>query len=86
MKLGSLIGVYSVPVVDQVMMYYRGELKNDNFNLGFECKEAKLFDYNNIPWEDIAFDANKRSLKFWNDNRNNGAVECFTFREHSHLE
>lgn len=85
-KLGSLIGVYSVPIVDQVMMYYRGYLNNDNFDLGMECQDAKLFNYDDIPWQDIAFDANKRSLKFWNLNKDNDAVECFTFREHVHLE
>lgn len=84
--LGNLIGVYSVPVVDQVMLYYRGELINDNFNIGYECEEAKLFDYNEIEWDKIAFDANKRSLQFWNNNRNNDAVEVFTFREHQFLK
>eukprot|EP01084_Bolivina_argentea_P038656 71488_1 len=78
--LGPLIGVYSVPYVDQIMLYFRGELKNEIFNLGEECQDAKLFDYNEIQWDKIAFDANKMCLKFWENNQDNNAVEMFTFR------
>eukprot|EP00483_Globobulimina_turgida_P000891 UN00892 len=78
--VGSLIGVYSVPFIDQIMLYFRGELKNDTFNLGHECQEVQLFEYDEIEWNQIAFNANKKCLKFWENNRDNHAVELFTFR------
>ena len=77
--VGELLGVYSVPFIDQVMMYYRGELESDQFDIGIETQEAKLFDFEEIEWETIAFPSHARSVQFWKDNRYNNAVDVFTY-------
>lgn len=54
-ELEVLLGVYSVPQISQVHMFYRARLLGDSFSAGPESLEVKLFTWAEIPWGDLAF-------------------------------
>tara|TARA_B100000287_G_scaffold417593_1_gene453546 strand:+ start:169 stop:705 length:537 start_codon:yes stop_codon:yes gene_type:complete len=51
----KLYGTYSIPSIGQVLFVYLGEILNENYRAAAETSEVKLFNINEIPWEDIAF-------------------------------
>lgn len=55
LELSTLLAVYTVPRLSQVQLIYRATLKQDYFAVGEESLEVKLFGFDEIPWEEIAF-------------------------------
>lgn len=55
LELSSLLAVYTVPRLSQVQLIYRATLRNDRFAAGEESLEVALYDFDEIPWDDIAF-------------------------------
>jgi ADP-ribose pyrophosphatase YjhB (NUDIX family) len=58
----SLYLVFSVPEIHQVHIYYRAILTDDH-RPGPESLETKVFEFGDIPWDDLAFPTVKRALK-----------------------
>ena len=42
---------------------FLAELKNDKFNITIESTEIEFFDYDKIPWDELAFTSNIYALK-----------------------
>lgn len=61
--VGSLIAIYQTPDKKNVMMIFRAEMKTPNLNPGPESLEAKLFRWDEIPWNDLAFPMVKEALE-----------------------
>ncbi len=55
LELKGLLAVYTVPRLSQVQLIYRAALGSSGFSAGEESLEARLFDYDEIPWGEIAF-------------------------------
>ena len=55
LKLGDLLAVYTVERLSQVQILYRATLNSPEFSAGEESLEVELFDWDEIPWNDIAF-------------------------------
>ena len=53
--LHSLLAVYTVPRLSQVQLIYRATFKIPEFSAGEESLEVGLFDWQEIPWDEIAF-------------------------------
>jgi len=53
--LDGLLAVYSIPRISQVQLMYRARLDTEQFGAGAESLEVKLFDWDDIPWTEIAF-------------------------------
>jgi ADP-ribose pyrophosphatase YjhB (NUDIX family) len=53
--IDALLGVYSVPRISQVQLIYRATLAEPGFAAGPESLEVALFDWDEIPWADLAF-------------------------------
>lgn len=53
--VGDLIGVYSIRHMGQVQMFYRGVLRSPEVSAGDESREVALFQWSDIPWDDLAF-------------------------------
>lgn len=51
----DLLAVYSVRRISQVHMMYRATLANTDFKPGFESLEVDLFNWDDIPWDELAF-------------------------------
>jgi len=54
LDLSGILAVYSVPRLSQIQVIYRATLIG-GFSPGAESLEVALFDWDDIPWEDIAF-------------------------------
>ena len=63
LKLLGLLAVYSVTHLSQVQIIYRAELNSPEFSAGEESLEVQLFDWDDIPWDDIAFPTVHWALK-----------------------
>lgn len=66
----ALHAVYSVPHVDQIMLWFRGTLAGapgggPRFRAGHETTEARLFDVEDIPWDELAFPTTTLALRDW---------------------
>lgn len=67
----------SVPMVNQVHVFYRARLLDLQFRPGEESLEVALFDEAAVPWEQIAFRTVGQTLRHWFEDRRAGA---FVFR------
>ncbi len=63
-EITALLGIYEVPRISQVHFMYRGTLAGD-FAAGPESLEVKLFDYDDIPWDELAFPTGTWALRDW---------------------
>ena len=55
LELNSLLAVYTVERLSQVQLIYRASLQSPDFSAGEESLEVELFDWDDIPWDEIAF-------------------------------
>ena len=53
--IDGLIAVYSVPQIGQVQLLYRARLLDPAVEAGPESLEVKLIDWDEIPWDELAF-------------------------------
>lgn len=51
----ALLAVYDIPRISQVQIIYAARLTSPDIAPGVESLEAKLIDWADIPWDDIAF-------------------------------
>ncbi len=62
--------LYDIPDIGQIYILYLTELQDGKYNVGPESLECALFEEQDIPWEEIAFEAVKRTLKhYFNDRK-----------------
>jgi ADP-ribose pyrophosphatase YjhB (NUDIX family) len=50
-----LLAAYTIPRLSQVQLIYRARLIDPAISAGVESLEVGLFDYADIPWDDLAF-------------------------------
>lgn len=55
LELGELLAVYTVPRLSQVQLIYRATLTDGKFSAGEESLDVGLFEFDDIPWDEIAF-------------------------------
>jgi ADP-ribose pyrophosphatase YjhB (NUDIX family) len=65
--LDALLAVYTVQHISQVQLMYRAKLAGDEFSAGPESLEVKLFAWDDIPWDDLAFPSVKWALRHYRD-------------------
>ncbi len=68
-EVGDLIGVYTIRHIGQVQMFYRGTMRSKAFSAGEESLDVKLFAWQDIPWEELAFPTIKWALRDYERNR-----------------
>mgnify|MGYP001793756004 CR=1 FL=1 len=54
-RIRDLLALYSVTHISQVQVMYRAVLDKPEFAAGPESLEVRLFDWEDIPWNDLAF-------------------------------
>lgn len=54
-EIDALLAVYNITRISQVQLIYRARLTSPEFAAGEESLEVALFDWADIPWDDIAF-------------------------------
>ncbi|MBV1934359.1 MAG: NUDIX hydrolase [Parvibaculaceae bacterium] len=54
-RIGNMLALYNVTHISQVHIMYRAELATPEFSPGLESLEVRLFEWENIPWQELAF-------------------------------
>lgn len=67
-EVGDLIGVYTIRHIGQVQMFYRGTMASPTFSAGAESLAVKLFAWEDIPWDELAFPTIKWALRDYERN------------------
>ena len=68
-RIDSLYTLFNLPHIDQVYMIYRGTLLDLEFGAGAESLEVSLFQEGEIPWDQLAFQVVRETLKLYFDDR-----------------
>jgi ADP-ribose pyrophosphatase YjhB (NUDIX family) len=53
--IDGLLAVYDIPRISQVQLIYRARLSGPELAPGPESLEARLFAWDDIPWQELAF-------------------------------
>ena len=53
--IDALLGIYNIARLSQVHLIYRAQLISPKYSAGTESQEVDLFEWDDIPWEDLAF-------------------------------
>jgi ADP-ribose pyrophosphatase YjhB (NUDIX family) len=70
--IDGILGVFSVSRIGQVQVIFRGRFADPacpTFSAGPESLEVALFDWANVPWNEIAFPTVHWALHAWNERR-----------------
>jgi ADP-ribose pyrophosphatase YjhB (NUDIX family) len=70
--IGELYSMYNLPYINQVHMLFRARLLDLNFFPGVESLEVKLFEEQDIPWDDLAFRPVRFTLQHYFADRKTG--------------
>jgi len=79
-QLGELYGIFDVPHIAQVHIFYRASLENLDFQPGEESLETRLFRENEIPWDRLAFPVIRMILEHYFKDRKTGEFTMKTAR------
>lgn len=67
--IDTLLAVYNIPRISQVQLIYRATLAEPGFAAGPESEEVALFDWDQIPWNDLAFPSVHWALRHYHETR-----------------
>ena len=67
LRLERLLAVYSIARIGQVQLIFRAGLTEDGFAPGPESLEVRLFAWEEIPWDDLAFPSVHWALRAWRE-------------------
>ena len=67
----ELYALYDIPYINQVYVFYRATLANNEFGPSSESTEVALFSEQDIPWNKLAFPVVKAVLKRYLSDREN---------------
>ncbi|MBL8706769.1 MAG: NUDIX domain-containing protein [Rhodospirillales bacterium] len=67
--IDTLLAVYNIPRISQVQLIYRATLAEPGFAAGPESEEVALFDWDRIPWDDLAFPSVHWALRHYHETR-----------------
>jgi ADP-ribose pyrophosphatase YjhB (NUDIX family) len=77
-EIETLLAVYAVPRISQVQLMYRARLVTDDISAGPESLEVGLFEFDRIPWDDIAFPSVRWALHQFQESRHLDVFATFT--------
>ncbi|EFH10636.1 NUDIX domain-containing protein [Pseudoroseomonas cervicalis] len=67
--LEGILAVYSIARIGQVQILFRAHLAEPGFAAGPESLEVRLFHWEEIPWDEIAFPSVHWALRHWHEGR-----------------
>ena len=70
----------SLPQINQVYVMFRARLLDLDFGPGPESLEVRLFDEDEMPWEEMAFRTITRTLRNYFLDRKRGRSRCASAR------
>ena len=76
-EISAPYALYNICHVDQIYLLFRARLNDKRFQAGNESLEVRLFNENDIPWEEIAFQVINATLLQYFDDRRSGRFSFF---------
>lgn len=67
LRLDGVLAVYSIARIGQVQILFRASLASPGFAAGAESLEVRLFAWDEIPWDDLAFPSVHWVLHAWRE-------------------
>jgi len=77
-EINALLGAYSIPRAGQMHLIYRGRMTSPEFGPGPESLDVALFDWDDIPWDELAFLSNHWALNHYNESKHLETFPPFT--------
>jgi ADP-ribose pyrophosphatase YjhB (NUDIX family) len=77
LELGAMLAVYSVPRISQIQIFFKAILLNTP-SAGPESLEVGLFDWDDIPWNALAFPSVTWALEHWRATRSEQVFAPFS--------
>jgi len=77
-EIDALLGVYTIGRISQVQMIYRSHLTRPDFSVGEETSEVALVDWDDIPWQELAFPTITWALNYYLQTREQNAFQPMT--------
>ena len=74
----ALSCLYDIPQINQVYVFYRGELADNSFGAGEESHEAELFSEHQVPWSKLAFPVVELALHNYFEDFKRGVFDVHT--------
>lgn len=65
--IDRLLAIYDIPRISQVQIIYAARLTDDTVSPGPESQEVELFEWEDIPWNDLAFPTVRWALRHHRD-------------------
>lgn len=59
----QLHSIYNLSHVSQMYFFFTCDLIDGHYGVGQETADAKLFQLDSLPWDELAFSSNKHALK-----------------------
>ena len=73
-KMGPLLGVYSLPENPTVLIVYAGEITAGEPRALAECTDMRLVGPGEIPYDDLAFDTTRAAFRDWHSWMTTGEI------------
>jgi len=67
LEIDDLLAFYQIPHIAQLYLIYRARLLRPEFAPGAESLEVRLFDWDEIPWDELAFPTVRWSLRHYRE-------------------
>ena len=64
-QIEGLLAIYDIPRISQVQLIYRARLLDEAIAAGPESLEVRLFGWDEIPWDELAFSTTESALRDW---------------------
>lgn len=64
-NIEQLYCIYNILHVGHIYMLFKAKLSDGIFGIGTESLESRLFDIDEIPWQDLAFPSIERTLQHY---------------------
>ncbi|MEX0758971.1 MAG: NUDIX hydrolase [Tistlia sp.] len=77
LEIERLLAVYTILRLSQVQLIYRARLLHPAIAPGPESRECGLFDWKDIPWDEIAFPSVHWALGHWRETRDRDGFAPF---------
>jgi NADH pyrophosphatase NudC (nudix superfamily) len=79
-ECGPMLSSISVPFISQVHIFFLAHMTSaDHADNTSESLEVKLFNVNDIPWDEIAFPTVKKTLMYYLEDMENGELKNRVF-------
>lgn len=77
-EIEAVLAVYSIPRLSQVQVIHLARLAKPDFAAGEESLEVKLFAWDEIPWDDLAFPSVHWALNHFREIADRDSFAAFT--------